>query len=633
MQEGILQVGKSVYDEDNALLNLIKEVKIKDRKDNYYHIIQINFNTKNNKIEIKDYGEASEDISKKLLWIGTASGAASPQWYTTGNKIEYLISQTITNIVSMDIENLSEKLRKIIDEFYFDMGEQKGIKNRYRYVIDINKISNDFEDISKIHKENDQKVKKTVKDLSKKLDNYIVDNLGYKTKDIALYFLSIDDKPISDDKNYREAIKEEKYGIDDGKLVSHCSVCSKTASVSDDTSKLQLKFYTTTNINFPSNFSKSNYYKNMQICEDCMTYLMTGEQYIMDHLNSRLGGMPVYIIPHFLFEPNFEKQDMDLISEKIMDTFDQSKNIEGITRAEDEIINSFDLSDQNNYYLLNIVFYKINQKAVKVQRLIKDINPSRFAKIISSAKEIKFKFKELISHSFNMPLGLQSVYYLTPVKIKSGEVQDFRKLLSIYDSIFKESRIERSILIKNFISMMKIHYFNKENQFNIKPSKYFSKNIVQSNMLLKLLEHIGCLKEGEGMNIDILEINDNIKEYIDEMNYSEEESALFLLGYLVSEVGNRQYNDREGRKPILNKINFNSMDMNKVKRLSSEIVDKLRQNKILKYNEKVYHAHKKLMDKHIKDWSLNKHDNLYFIMSGYAYGTTKMMLRKGNEND
>lgn len=633
MQEGILQVGKAVYDDKNALINLVKDIQLEDRKGNPKHIIQINIDTNKNKIEINDYGEVTKNSAKDLLWIGTASGTSSPQWYVTGNKNEYLISQTLPNIANMELPYISKKLEKIIDDFYYDMGEQKGTKNRYRYIMDIKKISEDFQDMDTIFNENNKDVKKTTKYTSKIIDNYIKDKYGLNNKSITLYFISIDGVPLSHNKEYKNAIKEERYGLDNKAKDDYCSLCSNLTDVTSDTSKLQLKFYTTTNINFPSNFSKKNYYKNMQICSNCLTYLMTGEQYIMDNLNTRLGGMPVYIIPHFLFDPEFSRKNIDLLSSKIVDTFNQAKNVEGLSNIGGEIDTSFEMLGDNNYYLLNILFYRINQKSVKVQKLIKDVNPSRFTHMINAANNIIIKFKELISNRFNMPLGLQSIYYLTPVKLKDGQVSDFRKLLSIYNDVFKGNEIKKDILIKGFIDMVKIHYFNKENQFNIKPNNIFSNSIVQSNMLIRLLEEIGCLKEGEGMNINIIDVDEDMKNYLDEMKYSEQQTAMFILGYLVSQVGNRQYMDREGRKPILNKINFNSMDINKVKRLSSEIVNKLRQNKILKYNEKIYFVHKMLLDKHINRWELSKHDNLYYILSGYSYGTTKMMFRKEKNND
>lgn len=630
MQEGIKQVGEAIFNKENILFNLVKDIKYKDREGNYLNIIQIDFNTKSNKIEIENYGEASKNSSKELLWIGSAVGPSSPQWYTTSNRLEYLISQTIPNIIDMNIEDLSEDLKEIVEKFYYDMGEQKGAKNRYRYIVDIKKIDDKFESMDQIYEENNQDVKKMVKDISKRLENHIEESLSLKTKEIALYFLSIDSNPLSEEIGYKEAIKDERYSLDEEAPKESCSVCGENKQVTSDTTKLQLKFYMTTNFNFASDFDKKNYHKNMQICGDCMNYLIAGEQYIKDNLSSRLGSMPIYIIPHFLYENDIEKDKMDEISRNINKKFDQAKNVKGIEDFKDLLI---DHMADDNYFLVNILFYKNVNQGVKVQRLIKDVNPSRFNEMILSAKEIQNRFQSLISNSFNMPLGLQSVYYLTPVKIKSGDVQDHRKLLSLYDSIFKGTKIKKEVLITSFLDMIKIHYFNKENQFNISPENYFSKNIIQSHMLIKYLENINCLEEGKGMDLDSLVLEDEIKNYMKEMSYSEQEASMFLLGYLVAQVGNRQRTEREGKKPILNKINFNSMDLSKIKRLSNEIPEKLRQNGVLKYNEKQYFAHKTLMDKNRNNWELSKHDNLYYIMSGYAYGTTKAAYRKGNEDD
>lgn len=634
MQEGIKQIGEAIFNKENILLNLVKDIRYKDKKDNYLNIIQINFNTKNKKIEINNYGEANKNSSKELLWIGTATGPSSPQWYTTGDKVEYLISQTIPNIIEMDIEKLSGELEEIIKEFYFDMGEQKGAKKRFRYIIDLNKIDGEFDEfneMNKIYEENNDDVKKTIKNISKIIDKYIEEKLNLKTKEIALYFLSIDSKPLSENEGYKNAVKEERYKLSDSAPKDCCSVCGKTKLVTSDTSKLQLKFYTTTNINFPSDFSKSNYHRNMQICGDCMSFLVSGEQYIKDNLTSRLGGLPVFIIPHFLYETTFDKEKMDEISRNIQVTFDEAKNVEIIGDFRDDLEMYSDFSE--NYFSLNLLFYRINQKSVKVQRLIKDVSPSRFGTLIEVSKRVQRRFKKLISDNFKMPLGLQSIYYLTPMKVKNGEVQDYRKILSLYDNVFKEVNIKKEVIITNFLNMIKIHYFNKENQFNVTPEKFFSKNIIQSHMLIKYLEKINCLEEGSGMDLDSIILDGEIKSYMEEMSYSEQEASLFLLGYLVGQVGNKQRMEREGKKPILNKINFNSMDLNKVKRLSNEIPEKLRQNGILKYNEKQYFAHKKLMDKNRNNWDLSKHDNLYYIMSGYAYGSTIAIYRKGKAND
>jgi CRISPR-associated protein Csh1 len=73
------------------------------------------------------------------------------------------------------------------------------------------------------------------------------------------------------------------------------------------------------------------------------------------------------------------------------------------------------------------------------------------------------------------------------------------------------------------------------------------------------------------------------------------------------------------------------MDFVKVKRLSNEILNKLRQEKILRYTEAIFSAHKMLMGLNEKNWKYNKDENLYYILSGYAYETMKKKEEKKDE--
>ena len=125
------------------------------------------------------------------------------------------------------------------------------------------------------------------------------------------------------------------------------------------------------------------------------------------------------------------------------------------------------------------------------------------------------------------------------------------------------------------------------------------------------------------MTEDLEYLSDDFKNYITEMNFGEEETSLFLLGYLIAEIGNAQRSDQNTKKPILNKINFHGISPRRLIILSNEVFDKLDQYKVRQYNEKEFSAMKKLMDKHLKDWKLRDEDNVYYILSGYAFNTYK----------
>lgn len=122
--------------------------------------------------------------------------------------------------------------------------------------------------------------------------------------------------------------------------------------------------------------------------------------------------------------------------------------------------------------------------------------------------------------------------------------------------------------------------------------------------------------------------------YINDMGYSEQETALFFLGYLIGEIGAKQIEgaqDFNAKKPILNKINFNGMSAKNLIELANEVFEKLDQYRIRGYNEKIYTLMKKLLDLHIKNWNLSDKQNVYYILSGYAFNTYKKITYKKGE--
>jgi len=170
--------------------------------------------------------------------------------------------------------------------------------------------------------------------------------------------------------------------------------------------------------------------------------------------------------------------------------------------------------------------------------------------------------------------------------------------------------------------------------------------ILKMCFFLKFLEYMKCIKEGETMDVESLNLNDEVKAFIKEMGYNKQMTAMFLLGTLIGSIGNKQYSNRQGddkkedkpkdnMKPILNKINFNGIDKAKIIRLSVDVFNKLRQEKILKNNEVIYAEYKKLIDEEIEKWKLNKQEALFYLLSGYSYQTAKTILNanKNNENE
>lgn len=121
------------------------------------------------------------------------------------------------------------------------------------------------------------------------------------------------------------------------------------------------------------------------------------------------------------------------------------------------------------------------------------------------------------------------------------------------------------------------------------------------------------------MEIEHEALDDTLTAYLQELGLDLGRRALFLLGYLIGQIGSTR-EQRESGKPILNKVHFQGMDQGKVMRLANEVYEKLRQYKIADYNEAVYAAMKTLLDQEHAALS-SPQENTYWLLSGYAYAT------------
>jgi len=663
LQEGIIQIGNAILKDGNLLDNLVQEI-LPIVKNKQRYVLKMNFITDEKRLIIDAKEEMNEKTAYKYLYIGSASGSNSPQWYASSTTEAYHITETLPNLRKIDLgEKLNTKIKNIVDEYYVDLGED--IKsNKNRYILDLKKFNISDEDVTNIYdivkKEEEEKyqkgiqdkkntnknIKKIIKNTYVELFNeYVKKELKVNPKQIGLYTLLIDSKPLSEEEEYRQAIikeneknnKKKKTSNKKNLIIEYCSVCGSSKNVTHKI-KTKIKFYTTNLITFASELDKNNgYKKNMLMCQDCIEKIIVAEKYIINNLNTTLSGFSVYIIPHFIIGQPMSKEELDDCSHKINKSFNMVVNYDSIDQLKSEIDNALIANDRydESYYLLNFIFYKNVNVGTKVQRLIKDVSPSIFAKIAEALYKVHKTSQELMGENYKRNITLGKLYSIVPVrKDEKGRAQQYKRLLQFYDNIFTGKRMYKKNLIESILDTIKIQYFEEES-YNVSSGQIHN-TIMDGNFYIKFLNYLGNIKEGIGMDYDLLNLDEHIKSYINEMKYSEEQTALFLLGYLVGEIGNSQRKrSSEGKKPILNKLNFGGIDKGKLIRLIGDVFNKLQQEKILKYNEIVFSECKRLIDKNLNDWNMNKHENLFYILSGYGYASTRPIYNKksGGDND
>lgn len=616
------------------------------------YLLVFNFNTKENKIEIDLPKEIEKNDLKEYLWIGNVRGSAPQNRLTTDN-IEYFLLGNLYNLYKdLKDEGFKSKIKSIVDNFYINFNS--------KYFLDISKIEKFNVDITFIKEEIDRLMKLNLsdKELKNKISKILKDSFFknfneifpiFKEKNIGLYSIKIDNKKPSEIDEYVKFIEDQliEEQFSDSNLKGHCYVCGKESILTSDTTQFLDKYYSVKFIIFSSDLDKRNFHKNFSLCKDCYKHILIGSRFLANNLNLKLFSTNFYLIPSFIFNPlKFEsfigkfiqplKDDINSIN-----SLDDFLNFE--KRKEEFLKKYVEYYDAKNYIYLSFLFYERDQNAFKIQKLIKDIPSRRIDELRKELEEINnFGNNNLGKDEKNWILSFDQIFYFFPIKIdkKKGAVGQ-RKVLDVYERILNKTKIDYYFLIKEFIEMIKVYYYsNKNTQIKISNNRRYLdidmvRSILRSNLFLKFIKNLNLISGGEKVieNLDEYPLFDELKSYITKMDFDEQKTSMFLLGYLIGEIGKKQMNLETAKKAILDKINFNGMNLNKILILTNEVFDKLNQYNIRKYNEGIFYAMKSLLDKNINSWTLKDSENVYYILSGYAFSTNLYFIKGGKKDE
>src|SRR5690554_6507208 len=97
--EVIRELGKRSLEGKRSVVEGLTLPVPKELKGRKQHVVELNYNLKEKKIGVSIY-ELTDDTPIKYVWVGNADGANSPQWYGTTTHAEYLLNQTLPNLLS-----------------------------------------------------------------------------------------------------------------------------------------------------------------------------------------------------------------------------------------------------------------------------------------------------------------------------------------------------------------------------------------------------------------------------------------------------------------------------------------------------------------------------------------------------
>jgi CRISPR-associated protein Csh1 len=623
--EVIRELGKRSLENRSVVEGLTLPVP-KELKGKKQHVVQINFNLNEQKIDLSIY-EVTDETPLKYVWVGNADGSNSPQWYGTTSNAEYLLNQTIPNLLTRwpKDDPFYEKLQHALNLFFMEVNIKKTTDNRYKYVVRPDFFNGQLT-------VND--AKKAKGEITKIFHLFLKNQYSYSANDIALYTLAIDEELVVHHPVYHQLILAEKESVFENASEGICSVTNTRDQLTGTMTKLQFKYYVNDKLNFASGLNEKNFTKNMAVGRKAYTDIMAGEAYIQRNLDTRFGRLSCYIIPSFLYEPKDERISVDRWSRAIQKLAHTANTLEEAASIDRFISHEIRRFDHMNRVALHFLFYVKSQSSFKVAKLIQDVPMIQVHHMVKTIQNLSDLAQQYLGQG-PWKLGLNTIYYLIPMKEMRGENQEKRKILSVYEALLSNKPLDYQWLISQIVHLARIYHFEQFTSFQINKPKRGDADLalirvnLQSQLLYRLLLQLNCLKGVKTVaSVDVQIKDAQMAAYIGHMEYNHAQASMFLLGALIASVAVEQQK-KLSNKAILGKINFQGMNKNKVQILSNDVFEKLRQYKVLNpINEEIFAEHKRLFDASLQSWPLSDREAVFFLLSGYAFKTNQIINSK-----
>lgn len=401
-------------------------------------------------------------------------------------------------------------------------------------------------------------------------------------------------------------------------------------------------------LNYASLFNKDNFSKNYQLNSNEQLYLERASQYLLKNQQVSIANINHCIIPQFLNKTNV---DFEIVLEKVYKKsellFQQNTFDKTLTSISDEI-------DDSEVYWINFLAFESDGNSFKTINLIKDVSITHFETVIKEIKNIDSRFKKLdfavdwesVMSDFKdkerklQPFNFYTLYQIIPQR-KDKEKKN--EALHIFKSILENRQIDKQILFKHFVDLVLCHYFKRYEGY--KNVKRFGDDFFDFAIRDAVFKYLAFFKVLNKLNFNsnmdntienqeteeiesieqntnkLLEYQQKIDNFFTQMNYIHYQKALFYLGRMLSSVA---YIQKDKKKTVLDKLNFNGMEKTDILRLRNALMEKAKQynevDKVIfndsRFNE--YFDFNRWADDNNK--TVNPNEALFFILTGYSFG-------------
>lgn len=434
-----------------------------------------------------------------------------------------------------------------------------------------------------------------------------------------------------------------------GNLNSNGRLCYASGKTATDVEELNLstryslnKMFVTETKNYASRFARDNFRINYQVSRRNQERLDLASNYLLNEggFKVKIANIDHLIIPQFL--------DSDII--------DLGMALQGIKRKSDLLFGLDALEstarsvmdETDSVFWINFLAFESDGNFFKTTQIIKDVPNFHFQRIMNAFTDVHWELRnasyvdwENVMAEYGKTgrlFNFNTVYGLIPIR---KDKEKTNRALHLFKSVLEKRKIDKDKLFGNFCELVLCHYYTRYSSYtNISKSNkdYFRKTI--RDAVFKYLAFIEVLKklkliDMEDETLTATELGTNkyekaINAFFDKMKLTPAQQAMFYLGRMLNTVEYLQ-KQKDKKKTVIDKVNFNGMDRDDIERLRIALVEKAKQYESVPKIIFSDSQFSRLFD--FNKWELNPNESVFFLLTGYSFGITSGTATEANETE